>query len=381
MNIGRKSSNDLLFVNFNQDHSCISAGTRYGYYIYNVDPFGKCYSKTEGGIGIVEMLFCTSLVALVGAGEQPAFSPRRLQITNTKRQSTICELTFITAILAVKLNRKRLIVVLEEHIYIYDISNMTLLHTIDTAPNPNALCALSPSSDNCYLAYPSSSSQRGGELIIFDAIGLQAVSILQAHKSGISCVAFNYAGDLLATASDKGTVIRVHSPLHTPNSPQTLYQFRRGSYPSRIFSLSFSLDSSLLCVSSATSTVHIFKLSPQQNPYDKEKEKEKSHSLSGVLTKSLLPTTLTNMFEPERDWAFAKIPAAAASPTGSGSNDKSSPSQTICAITVPNERGEKTESRIANLMIVTSEGRFLNYSVDLEVGGEAVLSGEASLLD
>ena len=38
----------------------------------------------DGGIGIVEMLFCTSLVALVGAGEHPSFSPRRLQITNTK---------------------------------------------------------------------------------------------------------------------------------------------------------------------------------------------------------------------------------------------------------------------------------------------------------
>ena len=38
----------------------------------------------DGGIGIAEMLFCTSLVALVGAGEQPAFSPRRLQIMNTK---------------------------------------------------------------------------------------------------------------------------------------------------------------------------------------------------------------------------------------------------------------------------------------------------------
>jgi hypothetical protein len=59
-------------------------GTRRGYKIYNCDPFGKCYSKYEGGTGIVEMLFCTSLVALVGAGEQPAFSPRRLQIINTK---------------------------------------------------------------------------------------------------------------------------------------------------------------------------------------------------------------------------------------------------------------------------------------------------------
>ena len=54
-----------------------------------------------------------------------------------QRQSTICELTFPTSILAVKLNRRRLVVVLEEQIYIYDISNMKLLHTIETSPNPN----------------------------------------------------------------------------------------------------------------------------------------------------------------------------------------------------------------------------------------------------
>lgn len=102
------------------------------------------------------MLFCTSLVAVVGAGDKPSASPRRLQIVNTKasvpflstrgcvlmvpfeqRQSTICELLFPTAILAVRMNRKRLIVVLELEIYIYDISTMKLLHTLDTGANPN----------------------------------------------------------------------------------------------------------------------------------------------------------------------------------------------------------------------------------------------------
>ena len=44
--------------------------------------------------------------------------------------------------MAVKLNRKRLIVVLEEQIYVYDISNMKLLHTIETSPNPNGMLLL-----------------------------------------------------------------------------------------------------------------------------------------------------------------------------------------------------------------------------------------------
>ena len=137
MNIGPRTCNGILYSSFNQDYSCFSLGTRSGYQIYTCEPFGKCYSKQGGGIGIAEMLFCTSLIALVGAGEHPSFSPRKLQIINTKRQSIICELTFSTAILSVKLNRKRLIITLEEQIYIYDISNMKLLHTIETSPNPN----------------------------------------------------------------------------------------------------------------------------------------------------------------------------------------------------------------------------------------------------
>jgi len=107
------------------------------------------------------MLFCTSLIVLVGAADQPQSSPRKLQIVNTKvrsflvlvlvfffwlrsttltcylqRQSMICELLFPSSILAVKLNRKSLVIVLEMEIYIYDISNMRLLHVIETTPNP-----------------------------------------------------------------------------------------------------------------------------------------------------------------------------------------------------------------------------------------------------
>ena len=76
----------------------------------------------------------------------------------------ICELLFPSSILAVKLNRTTLVLVLEVEIYIYDISNMRLLHVIETSPNPEgarltltsehvaervtAIVALSPSSEN-----------------------------------------------------------------------------------------------------------------------------------------------------------------------------------------------------------------------------------------
>lgn len=35
----------INFVNFNQDFTCISVGTKNGYNLFNCDPFGKCFAK------------------------------------------------------------------------------------------------------------------------------------------------------------------------------------------------------------------------------------------------------------------------------------------------------------------------------------------------
>ena len=57
------------------------------------------------------MLYSTSLLAVVGAGEQPALSPRRVSILNTAERSVIADLYFRSAVLAVRLSRARLVVV------------------------------------------------------------------------------------------------------------------------------------------------------------------------------------------------------------------------------------------------------------------------------
>ncbi len=53
------------------------AGTSKGFRIYHSDPFSKIFSSDDGSVSIIEMLFSTSLVALV-------LSPRHLVIQNTK---------------------------------------------------------------------------------------------------------------------------------------------------------------------------------------------------------------------------------------------------------------------------------------------------------
>ncbi|QLG72099.1 hypothetical protein HG535_0C04530 [Zygotorulaspora mrakii] len=321
------------FINFNQTGTCISLGTSQGFKIFNCDPFGKFYSEDSGGYAIVEMLFSTSLLAVVGIGDQPAMSPRRLRIINTKKHSVICEVTFPTSILSVKMNKSRLVVLLQEQIYVYDISNMRLLHTIETNCNPQGIMAVSPSVENCYLVYPSppkiinsdiknhvttnninvttggnpkdantvenaakalqvgftdaqqsstsmgntlstdgnkkdtinSNVMKNGDVILFNMNTLQPTMVIEAHKGEIAALALSFDGLLLATASEKGTIIRVFSV----ETGVKLHQFRRGTYPTRIHSMCFSSDNQFLALTCSSKTIHIFKLSKETTLLDK----------------------------------------------------------------------------------------------------------------
>ncbi|KAM9890762.1 hypothetical protein OXX79_011203, partial [Metschnikowia pulcherrima] len=298
-------------VTFNQDASCVALGLNIGYRIYSCKPdIIKCsHARREDSVGIVEMLYRTSLVAVVGLGEEVGSSPRKLKILNTKRQTTICDLIFPSTILSVKLSRQRMIVLLEEQIYIYNIRNMELLHTIETSPNLNSLCALSEDLGTngdglSLLAYPSppktithesllvngintnggsqsaqnniqsvsNAPNRVGDAIIFDLVSLQPLAVIEAHKSALSAMCLSKDGSLLATASDKGTIVRVFN-VHTGVK---LYQFRRGTYPTKIFSISFSNDNKYIVATSASETVHVFRLGENELLANKQKKSRNS---------------------------------------------------------------------------------------------------------
>lgn len=173
-----------------------------------------------------------------------------------KKQSEICNYSYSNSILAVKLNRERLVVCLEESLYIHNIQDMKVVHTIrDTPCNSTGLCALSSSSDHCYLAYPGSITS--GEVQIFDAINLHAKAMIPAHDSPLAALAFSPSGTEVATASERGTVIRVFSSL----DGSKLFELRRGLKRCVVIaSLSFSTCAEYLVSSSNTETVHIFRL-------------------------------------------------------------------------------------------------------------------------
>jgi autophagy-related protein 18 len=129
------------------------------------------------------------------------------------------------------------------------------LTTAANGPSPN-------STANTTAASSSTSSQhQSGDVLLFSTRTLTVANVIQAHKSPLSFLSINSTGSLLATSSDKGTVIRVWS---IPGA-EKLYQFRRGTREAKIYSMNFNLVSTLLAVSSVHDTVHIFKLGGSKN--------------------------------------------------------------------------------------------------------------------
>ncbi|XP_022729781.1 autophagy-related protein 18b-like isoform X3 [Durio zibethinus] len=283
----QSSSCPILCASFNQDNSGFAISTKDGFKIFDSNTGRLCYERSFGAFIIVEMLYSSSLLAIVGAGEQPSLSPRRLCLFNTATGAPLRELPFLTSILAVRLNRKRLLVVLQENTYIYDSNSLAMLDTIDTVPNLKGLCAFSPSLDGCFLALPASTTK--GAVLVYNVMELQSHCEIDAHRSPLAAIALSSNGTYIATASEQGTIIRVHLVSEATKS----YSFRRGTYPSTIFSLSFAPSLQLpdiLAATSSSGSVHIFSLGFDTN----QSRSKKSISFPGLI----LPDYVNHALDP-----------------------------------------------------------------------------------
>ncbi|GAV02157.1 hypothetical protein RvY_12756-2 [Ramazzottius varieornatus] len=159
-------------------------------------------------------------------------------------------------------SRNNISIIGADNIYIHNVRNMQIVQIIKDLPHglPSNIMELA-TSDNCgYLAFPFKTDS--GTVRIFDVFQLQDVSCIQAHQSPIAVVKFDPTGYRIATASVRGTCIRVFDSAHG----QKLCEFRRGFKEVKMVSLSFSLDNRYLSATSDSETIHIFKIPVDSNP-------------------------------------------------------------------------------------------------------------------
>ncbi len=345
-------------LRFNQDATCAASASRHGAHLYTTIPLGRIVHKRLGApVAIAEPLASTALLALVHAGASTTGeSPRRLQLWNMAIDSPICELSFSSAVLAVRMNRARLVAVLETRTHIFELSSMRLLHTLETAPNRRGIAELCTDADVSYCALPA---HRVGLVLLFDARNLCRLATVQSRRSSaLAALAISSSGGLLATASEKGTVIHVHALPHG----DVLHSFRRGSLAANIYSLSFSVGDparaesaadggpSFLCAAASSGTVHVWSVAAQrgatQSPTSSAGASSQLAKLSGL--------------SGERAYAHVHL----ASSIASGGTFVAS----------VRERGD--DEGAPSLWILCESGVWLLYRFDAVRGGECELVDE-----
>jgi len=354
-------SSSAHFVTFNQDTTCVAVGTDNGYSLYSInstDSMDLVHSDDDPDIYIAERLFSSSLVATVSNA-----NPRTLQVCHFKKGTEICRYSYNDRIRAVRMNRSRLVVCLEESLYIHNIRDMKVIHTITcTPPNPSGLIALSCDTANyCFLAYPGHSHT--GQLQVFDADTTLAVRVvIPAHEGQLAAITFSRTNTRVATASVKGTVIRIFDT----RDGAKLYELRRGlKRTASIFSLSFSPCGTFLACSSNTETVHVFKLDERMvgGPNEMAGSPPGDGSWYGYINSVVsasagyLPSQVTDTLSQGR--AFATVHLAR------------SATRNICALAVIR--------KCLRLVVCDGTGCLGLYSLDLEDGGDCSLIKQFSL--
>lgn len=244
----------LINVSSVEFAGCFACATDNGFRIYNVDPLKEKerHIFSEGGLGHIEMLFRCNYLALIGGGIRSLYPQNKVIIWDDFNKAPTFSLDFDTPVKAVRLRRDRIVVVLEGLIKVFTFtSKPQQLHVFETNSNPLGLCVLCPSSNKPILAYPSrmnghvsvSQIQRTIHITLQQHVIIQFHSIylikivdlaktdrtpleIIAHESAVTCLALNIQGTRLATAGERGTLIRIFDT----SDGTKLAELRRGTH-------------------------------------------------------------------------------------------------------------------------------------------------------
>lgn len=251
----------ILSVSFNQDAECFTCGASNGFIVYNIDPFCEVLHcspvNNDGGIRIVEMLHRTNLFALVGDDHNALHPNNMLKIWDHQQQKSFVELQFRSEVKAVKLRRDRVIVALDNEVYVYRLHDFHLLNRISTAFNPEGLFSVCSEAHGNMLAIPG--EIKGSISIInLDDAAIQQTTPIHAYAENEDLAQFTLSSDgsLIASTSTEGSSIHIWNC----RTGELIREFCTGCDGAVIYSLVFNAISTLIACCSDAGPIRIFSL-------------------------------------------------------------------------------------------------------------------------
>lgn len=196
------------------------------------------------------------------------------------------------------------------------------------------------------MALPASTTK--GSVLVYNTVELQSLCQIDAHRSPIAAVVFSSNGTYLATASEQGTIIRVHLVSQATKS----YSFRRGTYPSTIYSLSFgpSVDlPDILVATSLSGSLHVFSL----EHIIKQRNKRPSKLLG-----SMIPETINDALESTYHHVIHNVSLAGVK------------SYIAISTTEKVPRTSSSSTLRSSVFIITGDGHLHEYSLNFQSSNE-----------
>ncbi|KAI1003985.1 SVP1-like protein 2 [Podosphaera aphanis] len=283
-----------LSASFNQDASCFAVGRDRGFCIYDSDPCRLRVSRDVGaGISNVQMFGRTNFIALIGRGKQSEFPMDQVIIWDDARQKVSLKISAPSEVRGTCVSRTHVVITLLNSVRVYEfLSPPVLRHMFETADNHLGLCCLSDK----ILAFPG---RTAGQVQLTN-LSTGKVSIIPAHGSPLRALNLSQNGEILATASQTGTLIR----LFATHNCVRLAELRRGVDRSTIFSLAISPSCDMLAVTSDKSTLHLFDIPKPNRPSTVESGHNIRSSVSEASTKKwgilgrlpLLPRVFSDIY-------------------------------------------------------------------------------------
>lgn len=292
-----------------------------GWVIYRTHPLRVIHRLVipNSSLRIVLPVHRTNILYLVGGPPSPLYSPNKVILYDSSLSKAIFSIELSSAVLGLTARKDKLVVVLINRVLLFNVSINPSAHQIseqghwDTCENPKGLACLASDFGSTLLVFPGHQAGKvqvvhlppfepnpitSSQPIEWRLPPYPSTSILVAHTTPLASLAITPSGNLIATASITGTLIRIWDV----RTSALLRELRRGTDGAEIWGLRFRPDGLAVCASSDKGTIHVWSLADKPKTKNPGEEGKSNRSLA------LLKPYLPKYFHSTWSDAFFRLP-------------------------------------------------------------------------